>query len=350
MTLLPRGTCRLGWLLLLLVLAGSVWGQGQPKTAKVVARPFFESLTSYAEIKAPPTLILSAQHRGQLDSLPVEPGTAVAAGQVLARIGGPALNQELALARQRVKTAKASNETQAELLAFTRKRQRHHYAARDEVLRAQIDADKAAAQLVEAQSALAILKAQQTVVAPAAGVVVARKAVGGQRLAPGDPVVAFQERDPLSLQARFFGQAASSIATGQAARFIPDDGTAPISLTVTHLYRDPEGSWVATLTPAQAQDGQPANWLAGEAGTVHLDIPHAPALAVPSRALILDQGRWWVMLGDGEQGHPVAVDPIERRQKLTWVRGDLHEGDQVLVSGAYQVFHKQFAARFQLPD
>ena len=131
-------------------------------------------------------------------------------------------------------------------------------------------------------------------------------------------------------------------------RFTPADGSPPISVRVCSipgLIAAGGGESIA-LCPTQAN---PA-WLSGEAGKVTLDLPQKELVAVPTRALILNQSQWWVMVRTAKGDHPQQVVPGPVDGWNTFIESGLAPGAQVIVNNAYLLFHASMAEQFQIPD
>lgn len=93
-----------------------------------------------------------------------------------------------------------------------------------------------------------------------------------------------------------------------------------------------------------------ARWVDGEFGSVTLDLPPRKLVAVPTRSLILDQGKWWVLVHTGSGDHAQEVIPGPRRGWQTYLESGLKAGSQVVVQNAYLLFHRSIGAQYQPPD
>ena len=81
-----------------------------------------------------------------------------------------------------------------------------------------------------------------------------------------------------------------------------------------------------------------------------LDGPTRSLVSVPTRALILDQGRWWVLLHAQRADRARAVVPGATRGWQTFIERGLVPGQQVVVRDAYLEYHRGIAGRYQPPD
>jgi hypothetical protein len=71
---------------------------------------------------------------------------------------------------------------------------------------------------------------------------------------------------------------------------------------------------------------------------------------VPTRALILDQGTWWLLVHTPQGIRRQAVVPGPSRGESTLIEKGLHPGAEIVVDNAYLLFHRDFSKSFQAPD
>ena len=142
--------------------------------------------------------------------------------------------------------------------------------------------------------------------APVAGRVLALNAAAGERVAAGQTVLTLQAKGRLWLHATFFGAAAGAIHVGMRGRFVPAADPRPIPVVVVSVF-PALGADGGEAVGLRATAGSP--WRNGAFGNVSLDGPSRLVTAVPTRALILDRGRWWVMLHTPHGDRPQAVVP-----------------------------------------
>ncbi|MGA7801920.1 MAG: hypothetical protein WCC36_14025, partial [Gammaproteobacteria bacterium] len=92
------------------------------------------------------------------------------------------------------------------------------------------------------------------------------------------------------------------------------------------------------------------HWHNGESGTVTLEGASRTLVAVPTEALILDGGRWWVLVHTGGGNHRQVVVPGPSRGEWTTIERGLQPGTAVVVQNAYLEFHRQVSRHYQPPD
>ena len=73
-------------------------------------------------------------------------------------------------------------------------------------------------------------------------------------------------------------------------------------------------------------------------------------VAVPTRALILDQGQWWVLVHTANGNQPRLVTPGPARGWQTFIERGLEPGAEVVVENAYLEFHSGISKNYQPPD
>lgn len=303
---------------------------------------------TYARVEPLALVRITPAETGVVANLHVLPGDRVEAGQSLASLTGPevaarAVECEAAVRSARIALAGAQTD-----LAIQRRQLTSHLGTRQVVLQAR-------ASEARAQAALAISLARQkafrqalSLDAPVSGVVVALDASNGERLEAGHALLTLQPSMRLWLRAVYFGNDASAIRVGMAGKFTPAGGGAAISVRVRTLFGalNPGGGQTVGL---EASAPSPV-WMSGEAGSVTLDGASQPMIAVPTQSLILDRGRWWLVVHTDNGDRPVAVVPGPARGWKTFIASGLKSGAQVLVDNAYLEFHRGISRNYQPPD
>jgi hypothetical protein len=151
----------------------------------------------------------------------------------------------------------------------------------------------------------------------------------------------------LHVVANLYGSDASLVAVGMKGVFLPERNDAPIDVVIKRT------SW-SIATPGQLEV-----WLVpvqggsldfGAVGTVSLSASDDRQLAVPSTALVLDGGEWWVLVHDKAGNHRRRVAPGLADGGWTSIRNGLSAGDRVVTQDAYLLFHQDFSTRYQKAD
>jgi multidrug efflux pump subunit AcrA (membrane-fusion protein) len=173
-------------------------------------------------------------------------------------------------------------------------------------------------------------------------------AANGQLVGTGQPVVTLQTTARLWLTASYYGPDLSLIHVGMTGVFTPADGSAPVPVrvrAVSGTMAAGEGEAIGLMPMAAT-----SRWINGEFGVVTLDLPPRKLIAVPTRALVLDQGKWWVLVHSPEGDRPQEVVPGPTRGWNTFLESGVSEGTQIVVEDAYLLFHLGIAKRYTPPN
>lgn len=317
-------------------------------TIAVHAQNITPHLVAYGQVEPISLVPVDAAETGVVEGLRVVPGARVRAGQELARLSGPAMRTLLMQDEADVRSARSQLDAAQKSLAIERGQLPSHLTTRQAVHQAESAEAQAQTALDNAQSKLDSARQMVTLAAPTGGIVLAINSTNGQLVTAGQAVVTLQPDGGLWLRATYYGAALHSIRAGVTGRFSPSDGGRPVAVRVCSA---PEmlaagGGESIALCPAQ----QHSSWLSGEAGTVTLDLPQRKLVAVPTRALVLNQGKWWVMVQTAKGDRPRQVTPGESRGWNTFIESGLAPGTKVIVNNAYLLFHANAAEQFQIPD
>ncbi|MDE2239893.1 MAG: efflux RND transporter periplasmic adaptor subunit [Rhodospirillales bacterium] len=286
-------------------------------------------LSGFAAVQPGTPVTVAALQPGVLTSLFVMPGETVQPGQTIGRLGGPQIAAALATAQG------ASNAADAALAA-----ERGKFA---DQLSTKAAVAQAKATAASARANLAALRAATSLRSPLAGQVQSLAAGLGASLQPGQAIAVVQPAAGAWVKAVLYGSQAARLSPGMAARFIPADGAPAVSVMLRGVQgTQPDGGLVLAFSGPGLQPG--------EAGTLRLSLSPRPVLLVPSEALVLDDGRWWVMLHDAKGDHAVQVVPGEAEDAQTPILSGLAAGDKVVVQDAALLYHRGIAAQFQPPD
>ncbi len=120
----------------------------------------------------------------------------------------------------------------------------------------------------------------------------------------------------------------------------------PFRVVARHSALRADGGRRVELAATTADPG----WFNGEAGTLRLAAGQETWVAVPTRALILDHGSWWVLVRHGQADQRRQVTPGPSRGDWALIRKGLAPGAEVIVDNAYLRFHRLFARHYQAPD
>ncbi len=320
-----------------------------PATAASVTVParavnYRPEVHGWAQVESLAPLELHAPVASRVTKVLVTPGQTVDPGQPLVRLAGPQLDGELTVARARWQAA------QRELAAARRtaaSAQRTYPVITD---RKALDAAQSALAAAEgdaaaAHAALETLQTQQTLSSPTSAVVSEVAVAAGVDIVAGTPLLTLLPRGSLWLRVELFGDQALPATT--TAHFVPaDGGTAVAVRQIAELpARAPDGARVFNFAAAGSGTGQ-----AGETGGLVWQGAPQSAVALPSDALGLDAGRWYVLteVRGKLAAQPVAPGPTHGTDVL--ITQGLQAGVPVVVRQAYLLFHRNFSAQYAPPD
>ncbi|MDE1905261.1 MAG: HlyD family efflux transporter periplasmic adaptor subunit [Rhodospirillales bacterium] len=286
-------------------------------------------LSGFASVQPGTPVTITALQAGILMGLSVVPGESVQPGQTIGQLGGPQIAAALATAQGASNAANAS-------LAAERGKFADHLSTKAAVAQAEAAANAARAEL-------AALRAATSLQSPVAGQVQSLSAGPGASLQPGQPVAVVQPAAGTWVKAVFYGPQAATLSPGTAARFNPADGQPAMPVTLRGVQGvQADGGVVLAFSGT--------GLLPGKAGTLSLSLPPHAVMMVPSEALVLDDGRWWVMLHDTKGDHAMQVVPGEADGAQTPILSGLAAGDQVIVQDAALLYHRGIAAQYQPPN
>ncbi|MGH8295609.1 MAG: efflux RND transporter periplasmic adaptor subunit, partial [Steroidobacteraceae bacterium] len=298
------------------------------------------ALQAYGQVQPLALTQVRAVEAGVVRRL-VLPGEPVTAGQVLAALSGPQAQSLLTQRRGALRAASIQ-------LAADRRKLAGHLATRQ-----MIAADEAA--YAAARSRLQVAVQTLTLRAPADGQVLAVQAADGEQVAAGQSLLTLQTGRPW-LDATYYGADALAIHPGMMGRFQPASGAAiPVRVRTVAQALGPDGGEQVGLLPVSRHGKDSAaalaqSWRSGQWGTVTLFEETRPMVAVPTRALILDQARWWVLVRTPRGDRRRQVVPGPTSGWMTYLSRGLKPGEQVVVQNAYLEFHRGISQRYSPPD
>lgn len=304
-------------------------------------------LDAYGQVEPITVLPVTAAEPGVVTGLNVVPGMQVRAGEVLAHLTGPEIKTMLLQGRADVRSAQAQLIAARKSLAILQQQLISHLSTRQAVHQAQSTLAQAQTNSDNAQSHLQSVRQLTTLTSPVDATVLTLSAANGQLVSTGQPILTLQIFGKLWLKAAYYGANAAAIQSGMRGTFTPADGdeSVPVQVRQTFGPLAAGGGEFVALVPARPG----FRWVNGEYGTVRLDLPKRKMVAVPTRALILDQGKWWVLVHTAHGDRPQAVVPGPARGWQTFLKSGLKPGAQVVVENAYFLFHRGIAHSYQPP-
>lgn len=338
---------------LLVVLLISLQARAAPTDDGLItihAQPVSTTMDAYGQIVPIAIIKIRALTRGNLSQLTVVPGTKVSSNQVLAQLTGPLVQSLLIKRQQQLHRAQAQARSARKALRITR----HKYAAQ---LTTQQRLDTAISNQVSAESSVHIAQAQLSQVqnwsvlrAPVAGTILSVKAINGEQTTPDQVVITLLPTNKLRLRATYYGAASNMINIGMSGQFKPADNNKPIPVKVIALapnLSDDSGR-VIELLPVTTSSSKA--WISGAWGKIILNVKTKPMISVPTSALILDHGHWWVLLHTPDGNKPQQVIPGRSHGWSTTILSGLTTGQVIVIKNAYLRYHRGIASRYTPPD
>lgn len=315
---------------------------------KARSRTVSTLLSGYARVEPIALLELNAAQTGVITGLKVLPGESVSAGSVLGRLTGPIVEQAIAQRRSVVDRAQANLTAAQKVLAIERQTQSARLGTQKAVDQAKAALADAQVRLENARSQLQAVRQAIVLKAPADGIVLAVHTADGEQIQAGQTILTLQPAGQLWLRAVYYGSDAAAVRVGMTGRFEPANGGAAIPVKVRTVIGavGPDGGQAVELAPTVPAPG----WRNGETGLATLQGPERTFASVPSRALILDKGKWWVLIHTEKGNRPRLVVPGPSRGESTLIEKGIEAGTPVVVENAYLEFHRNFAEHYAPPD
>ena len=305
-------------------------------TDSVMERRGFPGVIA-AEVEA----TLAFQTAGQIARRPVDLGTKVQAGQVLAELDQITLAEDVAAAKAGLRAATAQAEFAAQSLARAEELFRRGVtpAAALEAVQARAAAARAAVEAARADLTRARDAARfGTLSAPAAGVISLVLAEPGTVVTPGMPVLRLATEAgreavidvpdevlaviPPEARFRISTRGEETVTTKGRLRLIE-----PVADASTRAHR-------LRITLDDAGQG----FRLGTLITARLDLPEASLLTLPATAIFETDGQAQVWrLGPDRRAEAVAITPGRRIGDRVVVQSGLSTGDEVLIRGIHSV-------------
>ncbi len=319
-----------------------------PETITSRSVSYTPRLRAYAQVVPIATIPINAPQEGVLTHLRVVPGTRFRAGQILATLTGPSMQNLLLQDRANLRSARAQLYAAQKSLAIQKQQLRAHLSTRQTVQMASSTVAKAQATLDNAQSQLSAVRRMAAIIAPSAGTVLALDSSSGELVAANQPILTFQPSRGLWLRATYYGTDITSIHPGVTGVFQPSSGgpSIPVRVRAVSGVIAPNGGESVFLAPIHTAP----QWLSGTFGSVSLNLPTRQMIAVPTRALILNHGTWWVMVHTPHGDRPQQVTPGPAHGFYTYLTRGIAPGTQVIVDNAYLLFHADITDHFEIPD
>ena len=290
---------------------------------------------------------ISSDLSGRLSSLKINVGDTVDKNTVIANIKSSVITAKLQTLNEKILQDKKKLLVAQSVLKMVSQEYRQRIVAQRRLLQAKIKVQEAKTSLKTLQIRLRSLQVRTQLRTCVNGRVFNIFASNGNYIKLGQTVLTVLP-NANRLLARAYGQEGRQIKIGQHGWFQAQGNLTPLLVSVSAMIPDPNvpGTWRIYLNSV---DPHP-QWFTGEAGTLKLINKTHSLIAVSKRALILDQGKWWVIKKTDHGFVRVQVFPLISNKQWVWLKRGLNEGDEIVVAGAYQIFHRNFSKNYANPD
>jgi multidrug efflux system membrane fusion protein len=290
-------------------------------TQRVRYEPYVRTVRLSGRTEARYMVQVTARTAGIVIDLPVQEGSFVEAGDVIAELSDEARAAAVAEARAQVE------ESRAQLRAGEELAERGFLPA--------LELEQRRAQLAAAQSALerAITESQRGVItAPVSGVLEQLFAEPGQSLSVGGDVASVLDLDPLVVSAEASERTVAEIQQGATAHVTTLNGQT-FDAAVVFVSKAAAGTTRTYRVEAEAPNPDAAI-VAGLTTEILIDTPARPAARIPRSAITLNtEGDVGVMLVDAESRAQFAPVALVGDEGESFLIAGPPDGAQMIVVG-----------------
>ncbi len=305
-----------------------------------------QAVTGFAVVEPPAPATVAAVTAGIVSGLTALPGDRVTRGETLATLTGPEVSAARAQASAAVIEARAAVQAARATLAADHAKLPERLVTQQDVAQAEANLAAASAKVDLSRADRARLQQSLSIAAPVAGTVQSVPVGSGSRVAPGETILTIQPAAGRFLSATLYGRTVFRIGIGATGHFAPATAAAPDKVAVTGVHSQSVADGGVALTLSFAGSPPPP----GTFGRLDFSLPFQSLPAVPSRALILDRGKWWVVVHRAGGDHPVEVVPGPVSRDSTCIEHGLTVGEQVVTVDPYLAYNRGIAAQYQPPD
>ncbi len=285
---------------------------------------------------------------GRITSQRVEDGDKVRRGEVLFTLGGPTIEARLKALDDKIGFVKERVAIKGKDLRVKREALRQNMVRGEEVRAAEDYLGRLEAELTDLEKSASLLRRGLEVRSPVDGVFTGRRVSAGQFVQRGELFGEVLSTGALRLRVSLFSrdgaglegskalvrQRGAQVAEGVVTRVLPR--TTKEGATVLWI----EGPEIdAAIRPGEPVDGE------------IILATHRGALSVPADAVVRDETeRPFVFVKKGKDYEKRAVRTGMEAEGRVEIRAGLREGDDVVTTGAYELFYRDFGSMFKVAD
>lgn len=315
----------------------------------VHAKTYTRYLTAFSRVMPISVVQIKAREKGVVHyHKDILPGRQVKAGAILGHLSGPDVKAKISTFHSIIK----KEHSQLKISKLILKTEHVEHSLRintyKALYQAQANVEQAYANLQVTLENFRTFKHNLRLQAPFNGTISQIDTGSGEQANQQQNLLTLLNPQRLWLVARFYGQESQEVQLGMKGTFAPSGGMQSLKVKVVSLLpvMQANGARLIGLKSLVSEPG----WVNGEVGKIYLRGKKFSAVAVPTRALILDKGQWWVLVHKQQGNRRLTVSPGPSRGDWTLILHGLKPGSRVIVNDAYIKFHNNISAHYMPPD
>jgi len=324
-------------------------------TAKVeIAHQFVSSLTWFGRVRSAQRVNIPARVNGLIVSISVADETAVKQGDVLFTLAGKEVESRALNLQQQVQQARKEVAIAKKNLHLKRNQRQQGLATNEQVNMAEQTLTLAQAHASAARQALVAMHAGSRITAPMSGIFTARAVHVGQYVSNGMMLASIVDPDHRRIQASLFAPANMALKGKPVVIHAPGCDVTNSDVSNCDLH-----AVISAVMPENTAEGATQIWIGG--GGLRALIPGIQlsgeltlthtGLAVPESAIARDDaGKSYVFIRDAHDWRKQQVSTGIHDRAMVEVLAGLHDGEEVLSEGVYELLYQAFGTNYQVED
>jgi len=316
--------------------------------AKIVLKKIPPQNQLFAKVIPQKIYKISSSINGRVSSFNINSGENIKKDSLIAKIKSNSISAKIRLLKKKIWQAKKDFDITKSILNILKNEYQKQLISKQLLLENKMKLEEIKTTLKSEKIKLNYLQKQQKLYSPITGKVINVSAANGDYIKSGETILTILPNKN-RLLVTVYGKEGTNIKIGQKGWFYPQQYSSPILVKVYALIPNPHipGTWNIYLNAVNKNP----NWFAGEVGKFTFINKTAYLKAVPKKALIMDAGKLWVVKKTANGLKRIQVFIYTTNDKWAWIKGkNLNTGDEVIVSGAYQMFHKNFSKNYENPN
>ncbi len=322
---------------------------GVIETAAPQRRDFTETRRWFGMVKSKNKTRIIALESGRIVSIGVEDGMPVAEDELLFTIGGPLIDSRRRVLRDKTTALRERVRLAGQMVKIKRDAVSQQFAKQEELAAAEDALARLKAEREAAGQELQRLQEATHLCATADGVFTSRKVSVGQEVRKGGTLAEIISQDHIYIAATLFPKGGEVELAGKRAVInLPGGSSIQGIITAVLPQRTATGASVVRIEgPDPAVAFRPGQTVTG---TLILAV-HEKMPAVPQDAIVRDEEeRPYVFLKDSSGYHRRHVATGIVADGWVEIMSGLTDGEEVVVRGAYELFHRDFNKIYKVAD